>query len=195
MRDALAAFAAVFLAELPDKTMVATLLMTARTRRPLHVWLGAVGAFAVQVTVAVLAGSLIGRLPKTVVGLIAAAVFAIGGVVLLRGAARDEEVESVPGETPTAPSRGRAALAMAFSAVLLAELGDLTQLTTAGMAARASNRLAVGVAAWAALATVAALAAFGGRWVGARLRPVALQRIAGVVFLGIAALVVVGLLL
>ena len=57
------AFATVFPAELPDKTMIATIVLVARYRRPLWVWIGAVAAFTVHVTVAVAAGSAIGLLP------------------------------------------------------------------------------------------------------------------------------------
>jgi putative Ca2+/H+ antiporter (TMEM165/GDT1 family) len=48
IRALLAAFATVFPAELPDKTMVATIVLVARYRRPGWVWLGAVLAFTVH---------------------------------------------------------------------------------------------------------------------------------------------------
>ena len=46
--SAVTAFVVVFPAELPDKTMVATLVLTTRYRRPLAVWCGAVSAFAIR---------------------------------------------------------------------------------------------------------------------------------------------------
>jgi putative Ca2+/H+ antiporter (TMEM165/GDT1 family) len=42
----LTAFGAVFLAELPDKTMFASVVLTTRYKRPFAVWVGAVSAFA-----------------------------------------------------------------------------------------------------------------------------------------------------
>ena len=49
---ALICFPVIFLGELPDKTMFASLLM-ATHGRPRQVWLGAAGAFAVHVVLAV----------------------------------------------------------------------------------------------------------------------------------------------
>ena len=46
--DVLRAFATVFPAELPDKTMIATVVLVARYRRPGWVWLGAVAALVSQ---------------------------------------------------------------------------------------------------------------------------------------------------
>ena len=48
----------VALAELPDKTMIATLIMGTKVR-PLFVWIGASLGFIVQMAIAVLAGRLL----------------------------------------------------------------------------------------------------------------------------------------
>src|SRR4051794_28496676 len=85
-RPFLQAFATIFVSELPDKTMVATIILTTRYRRPLPVWLGAVAAFTVHVVVAVLAGKLISLPPPRPVQLAVAALFALGAVVLFRAA-------------------------------------------------------------------------------------------------------------
>ena len=61
IKDLFQAFATVFPAELPDKTMIATIVLVTRYWRPGWVWLGAVGAFTVHVVVAVAAGSAISR--------------------------------------------------------------------------------------------------------------------------------------
>ena len=53
----LVAFGTVFLAELPDKTMVASLVLTTKFRRPFAVWVGVSGAFIVHVVLAVSAAS------------------------------------------------------------------------------------------------------------------------------------------
>ena len=60
----LVAFGTVFLAELPDKTMVASLVLTTRFHRPLAVWVGVSAAFALHVALAVTIGSLLRRLPE-----------------------------------------------------------------------------------------------------------------------------------
>ena len=58
-------------AELPDKTFVATLVLSTRFP-PLWVWLGVSAAFAVQTTIAVVAGQLLTLLPHTPVQLVTA---------------------------------------------------------------------------------------------------------------------------
>ena len=156
-QDLLRAFVTVFPAELPDKTMVATIILVTRYRRPLWVWVGAVGAFAVHVVVAVAAGSVLGLLPDVVVKLVVTALFLTGAVLLLRAARRgdDDGTESVAGRATTA----RAAVAGSFGLVVLAEWGDLTQLATASLAADSGAPVSTGLGALLALASVAAHAA------------------------------------
>ncbi|HWC68969.1 MAG TPA: TMEM165/GDT1 family protein [Acidimicrobiales bacterium] len=176
--SAVTAFVVVFPAELPDKTMVATLVLTTRYRRPLAVWCGAVSAFAVHVTLAVLAGSLLARLPARVVDVVAGVLFAVGAIVLWRE-------DDVPDENKLAVVESRSAVrvaAAAGSVILVAEFGDLTQLATAGVAARTGDPLPVAVGAWLALATVAAIAVTAGRAVLAHLPIRVVRRVAAVVF-------------
>ncbi len=101
-----ATFAVVFLAELPDKTMVATLVLTTTYRRAFWVWLGAAAAFLVHVTVAVVAGDLLGRLPERPVKLAVAALFAVGrGRPVAPTAARAPRRRTST-STPSAPPSG-----------------------------------------------------------------------------------------
>ena len=67
-------FSLIFVAELPDKTAFATLLMASRGR-PVAVFLGVAGAFLVQSAVAVGFGSLIALLPERWVHLAAGIMF------------------------------------------------------------------------------------------------------------------------
>jgi putative Ca2+/H+ antiporter (TMEM165/GDT1 family) len=161
------AFVTVFPAELPDKTMVATIVLVARFRRPLWVWVGAVSAFAVHVVVAVAAGSALALLPDVVVSIVVALLFATGSVVLLRSARRapDEDVDDVD-QVPTASTW--TAVAGSFGVIVLAEWGDITQLATASLAASSGAPIATGLGAWLALASVAAIAAAFGRQLIAR---------------------------
>ncbi|MDF9807757.1 putative Ca2+/H+ antiporter (TMEM165/GDT1 family) [Streptomyces sp. HB372] len=124
------AFGLIFLAELPDKTMFASLAMGTRMR-PLYVWFGTSSAFVVHVAIAVGAGSLIGLLPDWIVKLVSASLFAFGAFMLLRGSGGDDdedaEVKTVTGFWPVYTT--------AFMAVFISEWGDLTQITTANLAA------------------------------------------------------------
>ncbi len=184
------AFGTVFLAELPDKTMVASLVLTTRFRRPFAVWVGVSGAFALHVVLAVTVGSLLRRLPDTPVRLAVAALFVIGGVVLLRGDTDDDD----DGEQVDAALPFRRVALTAASVVGLAEFGDLTQLATAGIATRYSAPIAVALGAWCALATVAGLAVTAGHWIVQHVPLRVVQRVAGVAFLGFGALTAVSTL-
>lgn len=183
------AFGTVFLAELPDKTMFATLVLTTRFRRPLAVWVGVIGAFAMHVVLAVAIGSALRRLPTTPVHLAVGTLFLIGGVLLLRANA-DEEA-SADGSTST--TFLRVALTSA-SVVGLAEFGDLTQLATAGIAARYSAPISVALGAWCGLALVATLAVTVGRWIVQHVPLRIVQRVAGVVFIGFGVVTIIATL-
>ncbi|NLD76516.1 MAG: TMEM165/GDT1 family protein [Acidimicrobiales bacterium] len=160
------AFATVFPAELPDKTMIASIILVTRYRRPLFVWLGAVAAFSVHVVVAVAAGSLLGLLPETAVKLVVTALFATGAVLLFRAArAAGEAVDT---EAPVVEATALATVAGSFGLVVIAEWGDLTQLATASLAANSGDPVGTGIGAWLALASVAAIAATFGRQLVAR---------------------------
>jgi putative Ca2+/H+ antiporter (TMEM165/GDT1 family) len=185
------AFGTVFLAELPDKTMVASLVLTTRFRRPFAVWVGVSCAFVLHVVLAVTVGSLLRRLPTTPVRLAVATLFLVGGYILLRGNG-DEEDETITG--PTDISFLRVALTAA-SVVGLAEFGDLTQLATAGIAARYSAPIAVALGAWCALVTVAALAVTAGSWIVQHVPLSIVQRVAGVVFIGFGVATILSLVL
>jgi len=77
-------FSVVFLAELPEKSVLASLILGSRYR-PVFVFAGVAAAFAVHVALAVTAGSLLGLLPRRAVEVGAAVLFAVGAAALLRG--------------------------------------------------------------------------------------------------------------
>lgn len=75
-------FVLIFPAELPDKTFIATLVLSTRYRR-VPVWIGVAVAFAVQCAIAVAAGGLLSLLPQRIVLGITFCLFAAGSVLLL----------------------------------------------------------------------------------------------------------------
>ncbi len=179
----LGAFALVLVAELPDKTMVAVLVLGSRSR-PVAVWAGAVAAFAVHAAVAVAAGQALELLPHRWVEGVTAALFAAGAVYLLVVPERDEQRR---GEEEARRARsGLRTAAGAFLVILVGELGDLTQLLTANLAARLHAPLSVFLGAFAALAAAAALGAFGGRWLVRYVPLGAVRKGGGVVLAGFA---------
>jgi len=170
---ALVAFVAIVPVELPDKTFVAALVLSTRYR-PLPVYVGAVLAFGVQCLVAVLAGTLISRLPRQPVELVAAALFAVGAVILLRGARRGEPTEAEAQDEyasrMTAARRGWRATLTSFLVLFTAEWGDLSQLLTAGLVAAGRPAVPIFVGAWVGLAVVSGVAILLGRWLMKRIR-------------------------
>ena len=185
----LTTFATIFPAELPDKTMVASLVLTARSGQPLGVWAGASTALVAHAGLAVAAGGLISALPDRLVALVAAVLFAAGAVVLLREGGGIDEGEAVAGRGGIGTRWGAARTALAV--VFVAEWGDLTQLATASLAARSGDPLSVFLGAALALTAVAGIAVLSGRALLRVLPVVLLRRIAAAVFASLAVVSVV----
>jgi putative Ca2+/H+ antiporter (TMEM165/GDT1 family) len=158
-----ATFGTIFVAELPDKTMLATIVLAARFKRPFAVWLGAAVALTAQMFIAVVAGRLLELLPDRPVRIAVAIVFGVGAVLLWRTSDETvhEEAEQLALETrPELPAWRITATVMGV--VFLAEWGDFTQLATASLAS-AGEALSVFVGATAAMVTVAAIGVVAGR--------------------------------
>ncbi len=146
--------------------MIATIVLVTRFRRPGWVWVGAVAAFSIHVTVAVAAGSALSLLPDVIVKLVVATMFAVGSIVLLR-AARHADSDASTTDVG-ARATVRSTVVGSFGLIALAEWGDLTQLATASLAARNGEPVSTGLGALLALASVAAIAATVGRKLVAR---------------------------
>jgi putative Ca2+/H+ antiporter (TMEM165/GDT1 family) len=180
---ALTVFALIFVAELPDKTMIAVLIMGSRYR-PVLVWLGAVLAFTVHVSVAVLLGRLLQLLPHTWVQAITTILFAAGAAYLLFVPEKDEEEKGE--EEADATPRGMRTVGAAFLVILVGEFGDLTQILTANLAAKYHSTVSVFVGALAGLAAASAVAAFGGKALLRVLPLGVIRRIGGALLAGLA---------
>jgi Ca2+/H+ antiporter, TMEM165/GDT1 family len=153
-------FGLVFLAELPDKTALASLVLGTRYR-PLFVFAGVAAAFVVHVALAVALGSLLTLLPHRILQAVVGALFLLGAVLLLRGR-HGEEDETLAIADGKAPTFFRVA-STGFLVILVAEFGDLTQLVTANLAAKYHDPVTVGIGAVLGLWAVAGLAIAGGR--------------------------------
>ena len=150
-------FGVVFLAELPDKTALAGLVLGTRYRAS-YVFAGVAAAFALHVALAVAAGSVLTLLPQQLVQALTGVLFLGGAAVLLmRKDDGDEEIRK-----PQDQSFWKVAGA-GFMLILVAEFGDLTQIMTANLAARYDDPLSVGLGAVLALWAVAGLGIVGGK--------------------------------
>lgn len=192
------AFILIFPAELPDKTFIATLVLSTRYRR-LAVWIGVAAAFAVQCAIAVVAGGLLSLLPQRLVLGITCVLFAAGAVLMLvsglraRSAEMAEEEEeaaefeeSAERHTRGSTSNLRIALT-SFIVLFTAEWGDLSQLLTAGLAARSGEPVSVFLGAWLALITVAAIAVLIGGWLQQRVAMWRIRLVSAAVLAALAA--------
>jgi putative Ca2+/H+ antiporter (TMEM165/GDT1 family) len=175
-------FALILPAELPDKTFIATLVLSTRYR-PVVVWLGVGTAFAVQSAIAVAAGQVLSLLPRTPVLVVTALLFGIGSFLMFHGAGQADpttEIAQEERQLRPAPANGRRrAFLVSFTVLFAAEWGDLSQLTTASLSARFDEPLAVFLGAWCALLVVAGIAVLAGRWLARRVSFVVIRRISG----------------
>ncbi|MGY1783076.1 TMEM165/GDT1 family protein [Geodermatophilus sp. SYSU D01036] len=174
------AFALVLPVELPDKTLFASLVLATRFP-PLPVFVGVGTAFGLQVAIAVTAGSLLSLLPEALVSGVVAVLFLVGAVLLWRSASEGPEDGGEAADTRERTSFLRAA-AISFGVLFAAEWGDLSQLATAGLAARFDAPVSVFVGAWAALLTVSGLAVFLGKTLADRLPVALIRRVAAGLF-------------
>jgi putative Ca2+/H+ antiporter (TMEM165/GDT1 family) len=168
-----AVFPIIFLGELPDKSMFASLVMAARGR-PFAVWVGAASAFFIHVIIAVTIGVAVFKLlPQRLLDLVVAVMFGVSALLAFRAARPAPHAEPI-----VAPDTGKVA-ATAFGVIFVAEWGDLTQVLTANLAARYHAPLSVAVGATLALWTVAGLAVIGGHGLLSRLPTRPLRLITG----------------
>jgi putative Ca2+/H+ antiporter (TMEM165/GDT1 family) len=160
----IAVFPVIFIGELPDKTMFASLILATKGR-PGIVWLGAASAFVIHVAIAVTVGvALFHILPHRAVDAIVSAMFFVGAVLAIHEAREESEIEKHEEELVTSELRThRQTLIASFVVIFLAEWGDLTQILTANLAARYHSPFSVGIGAILALWSVAAIAVFGGK--------------------------------
>lgn len=208
-------FGLVFLAELPDKTAIATLVLSSRYRGT-WVFAGVAVAFAIQVAIAVVAGTFLAQLPQRPVEFAVSVVFLVSAVLLwresMKHSAQAEELEEqelvakldsqseasepiTTGETgeaqpASAPGERKGFLRVAslsFTIVFLAEFLDLTQIMTANLAIKYNSPWEVAIGAYLALCSVAAIAIVGGKALLKVLPLKTITRAASILLFGLAA--------
>jgi len=180
-------FGTVTVVELPDNSGLASLVLGTRYR-PAGVFAGTAAAFAMHAVLAVTAGSLLALLPRAIVQVVVALVFLVGAVLVLRADDDDDDEARLKagaaGFWPVA--------ATSFGVIALAELGDLSDITMANLAARYHDPVAVGIGSVLALWLVAALAITGGRGL-TRILPMRwISRLAALVMVVMAAVTLAG---
>ncbi len=173
-------FFLMLLAELPDKTALATLLMATR-EKPLAIFVGVAAAFVVQTLVAVFLGNYLGLLPSNVVRYAASGLFFVFAILAWRRR-NDVETDEAKG------SEGKGFLKTAWAAfivIFIAEWGDLTQLATATLVAKYQSPFTIFFAAVAGLWAATVVAIVAGRIAKNFISIRVLNRLAAVLFLGV----------
>lgn len=184
----LSTFGIIFLAELPDKTAIAALVLATRYRAR-DVVLGAWLALLVQTIVAVVAGGLLTLLPALPVRIAAGLGFLAFSYFAYT---RDEEEVEKEEEKEVAGERLKRPVWLAsFLIVFAAEWGDITQLATAALVAHQGHPLSIGLGALAGLWLVTLIAVTAGSQLGKYLNGKLLNLASAILFAGIGIFVIV----
>lgn len=189
MADVLTAFTVVFLAELGDKTQLVALTLAGRY--PARKVLAALGAAIVVLqTLSVSAGALISEVVPDRAIAVGAGLLFLGFAVWTWRSADDADEEAEEGGAVG----GRAGLLSVAVAFFLAELGDKTMLTTAGLAAD-RGAVPVWIGSLAAMLAATALAVVAGTALMRRVSPRTLRTIGAVAFAVVGVATLIGALL
>jgi len=185
----LSTFGIIFIAELPDKTALASLVLATRYKAH-QVIVGAWLAMAVHVIIAVVAGSFLTLLPVQPVRIIAGLGFLTFAFLALKREPEEFEAKAEHELEKEIKSKKPAWVA-SFLAVFAAEWGDLSQLATAGLVAHNGHPFSVGIGAILGLWAVMAIAALAGSQLNRFLAPKRLNLLSGILFALIGAIMLV----
>lgn len=173
-------FGLIFLAELGDKTQLTAMALAVRFPWK-KIFIGIAAAFTILNLAAVVVGKILfSLLPMMWVALISAGLFLFFGVTTLIQSC-SETTEEIPTDAP------RHVIKTAFLMILMAELGDKTQLVTASQAAQhatsISSTLSVFLASTLALWSVSLIGIFVGKQLIRYIPLCWIHRAAGILFL------------
>ena len=179
--DLSVAFALVFVAELGDKSQLVALAAAGRHGAARTI-AALAGAIAVLQTLSVTAGAAIAvAVPDRAIGIATGVLFLAFGVWTWHGAYRDRVPSEAPRESPTA------GLGRVTALFFLAEFGDKTMITTAGLAADRSV-VPVWIGSTAAMVTATVLAVLAGSSIAKRVSIRSIRRLGAAAFLIVGAL-------
>ena len=175
--DWLTSFFLIFAAEIGDKSQLVCMALAVRYRAA-PVALGAIGAFLLLNTLAVVFGAAIANwVPELAISIIVSIMFLIFGIQALRTV----EEEGLDDDYVKVKSQHHIFLST-FALITLAELGDKTQLAVVALSTQGLP-LSVWVGSSLALATTSLMAVWAGRTILQRIPIVLLHRFSGILFL------------
>jgi putative Ca2+/H+ antiporter (TMEM165/GDT1 family) len=177
-------FGLIFVAELPDKTAFATLLM-ATQGNPRSIFAGVAAAFLVQSAIAVCFGSFFTKLPPEWIHLGAGILFLLFAFMAWRrnlDADHDTETSATHASGVSKTETFWQTASKSFVVIFIAEWGDLTQLASASLTAKYQAPLIIFSASTLALWTVTAIAIVLGNRLQKSLNTQLLTRLAAIAF-------------
>lgn len=167
-------FLSIAMAELGDKTQLAIILLSAKTKKRFQLFLGTLLGFFLVDGSAVLAGNWITSfIPLAWIKIFSGLLFIFFGIMILKN--KEEE-------TGEDASKTQNVFLLGFSAIFFAELGDKTQIASGLFAAKYSWPPVL-AGAMAALALLSLLAIYAGQWLSGRFKPALIKKTSGILFI------------
>ncbi len=175
----------ILLMELGDKTMLTTMCLSAQYRRPKLVLLATMLALTTSSVIAVILGYILSvTLPIEIITHVSGILFiALGFYTLVRA---DSEIPDTCDNPGT--------LFGMFSLVLLAELGDKSQIATLALAAQSAFPLMIFIGAIIGFFIINSIAVLSGSSIAERIPIKAVKRVVGIIFILFGLLVIFGVL-
>jgi putative Ca2+/H+ antiporter (TMEM165/GDT1 family) len=175
----LSTFAILFIAELPDKTALAALVLGTKYKLS-SVLTGAWLAMIVQTLVAILAGGLLNLLPAEPVRVVSGIGFLYFAYVAYTR--KEDELEKEEEKEVKESKNRRPVWFLSFAVVFAAEWGDISQLATAGIVAQVGHPISVGIGAIVGLCLAIGIAATAGSQLSRFIDPRKITIVSAVMF-------------
>jgi len=189
---AASSFGLLFVMELGDKTQLAVLSLSGRTRRGRAVFAGAAMALVLLTLAATTLGAVAAEfLPEEPLALATGAAFIAIGMVMLWSSRKDEKSNGqrrIAGSNSVVKASTAGVVGLAFGLTMIAELGDKSQLAVVGLAARTGQPVEVFVGAAAALTVVTLVGVLAGSIIARRVPQRLVSVVAAAVFIVFGAL-------
>ena len=162
----LSTFLTVFIAELGDKTQLATLTISGTSNKPLAVFLGSSSALVfASLLGALTGGSISSFLPEVVLKSIASITFFIIGIRLFINSFTIEKKDN------NLEKSFFSIFITTFTTIFIAELGDKTQIATLMLSAESGKTIIVFLGSSLALISSSIVGVLIGKWVSKKISP------------------------
>jgi putative Ca2+/H+ antiporter (TMEM165/GDT1 family) len=172
IQDILVPLVAVGLAELGDKTQLAVLALSSKTKKHLQLLLGVILAFLIADGLAVLLGNFITNIiPRNVIKTAAGIIFIVFGIIILLN--NKQEKEKIELKNP---------FMSGFLLILVSEMGDKTQIAAALFATKYNPSLVL-IGIMIALTALSLMAVYLGKIITKKVNKKLVSKAAGILFI------------